>query len=83
MKLDPANYQALTLVTLYKVGKPVPELKDVPFAADANKFGVDAVSATFAQEADKVAQQIAEDAHPKPAAKSAHPAAKPSTTKKQ
>ncbi len=83
VKLDPANYQALTLVTLYKVGKPVPELKDVPFAADANKFGVDAVSATFAQEADKVAQQIAEDAHPKPAAKSAHPAAKPSTTKKQ
>ena len=28
VKLDPANYQALTLITLYKVGKPVPELKD-------------------------------------------------------
>ena len=83
VKLDPANYQALTLVTLYKVGKPLPELKDVPFVADANKFGVDAVSATFAQEADKVAQQLAEDAHPKPAAKSPHPAAKPATTKKQ
>jgi hypothetical protein len=82
-KLDQANYQALTLVTLYKVGKPAPELKDVPFAADANKFGVDAVSATFAQESDKVAQQLAEDAHPKAAPKSAHSAARPAATKKQ
>jgi len=80
-KLDPANYQALTLVTLYKVGKPVPELKDVPLAADANKFAVDAVSATFVQESDKVKQQIADDAHPKPAAKSTRTAV--STTKKQ
>lgn len=81
VKLDPANYQALTLVTLYKVGKPVPELKDAPFAADANKFAVDAVSATFVQESDKVKQQIADDSHPKPAAKSARPAG--STAKKQ
>jgi hypothetical protein len=84
VKLDPANYQALTLVTLYKVGKPVPELKDLPLAADANKFAVDAVSATFAQESDKVKQQIGDDAHPKAAAKPTKPAAKPaaSTTKK-
>jgi hypothetical protein len=83
-KLDPANYQALTLITLYKVGKPVPELKDVPLAADANKFAVDAVSATFVQESDKVKQQIADDAHPKAAAKPTKPAAKPAanTTKK-
>jgi hypothetical protein len=81
VKLDPANYQALTMVTLYKVGKPVPELKDAPFAADANKFAVDAVSATFVQESDKVKQQIADDSHPKPAAKSARPAG--STAKKQ
>ena len=85
VKLDPGNYQALTLITLYKVGKPVPELKDMPLAADANKFGVDAVSATFVQESDKVAQQIAEDSHAKPAARSTHSAAKPgtSTNKKQ
>ncbi len=80
--LDPAKYQALTLVTLYKVGKPVPELKDVPLAADANRFAVDAVSATFVQESDKIAQQVADDAYPKPAAKPAkapvkHGAAKP------
>ena len=80
VKLDPASYQALTLVTLYKVGKPVPELKDVPLAADANKFAVDAVSATFAQESDKVKQQISDDVHPKTAAKPTRPAA--SATKK-
>lgn len=84
-RLDPANYQALTLVTLYKVGKSVPELKDAPFAADANKFAVDAVSATFVEESDKVKEQISDDAHPKPAAKPVRPATKPaaSTTKKQ
>lgn len=79
--LDPAKYQALTLITMYKVGKPAPELKDVPLAADANQFGVDAVTATFALEADRVAQQIADDAHPKSAPKTSkppahHPAAK-------
>jgi len=78
-KLDPANYQALTLVTLYRVGKPVHELKDVPLAAEANKFAVDAVSATFVQEADKVKQQISDDAHPKPAVKTTRPATKPAT----
>ncbi len=41
---------------------------------------VDAVTDTFVQEADAVAKQIAEDAHPKPAAKA--PPAKRTTTKK-
>jgi hypothetical protein len=71
--LDPAKYQALTLITMYKVGKPVPELKDVPLAADANQFGVDAVTATFTLESDRVAQQIADDAHPKAAPKTSKP----------
>ena len=67
--LDPAKYQAVTAITLYKVDKPQPELKDVPLAADANQFAVDAVMATFVIESDTVAHQIADDAHPKPAAK--------------
>jgi len=67
--LDPAKYQALTVVTLYKVGKPLPELKDLRLAADASQFAVDAVTATFVQEGDRVAQQIADDAHPKAATK--------------
>jgi hypothetical protein len=67
--LDPAKFQALTGVTLYKVGKPAPDLKDLALAADASQFAVDAVMATFVQESDRVAQQIADDAHPKPAAK--------------
>ena len=77
--LDPAKYQALTVVTLYKVGKPAPELKDVPLGADAGTFGVDAVSATFVQESDRVAQQVADDAHPKTAPKTAKASAKPAT----
>ena len=68
--LDPAKFEALTNVTLYKVGKPVPELKEVPLAADATQFAVDAVTATFVMESDRVDQQITEDAHPKPASRS-------------
>jgi hypothetical protein len=64
MKLDPAKAQALSSVTLYKLGKPQPELKDLLFAAEGDRFGVDAVMETFVKESDKVAQQIAEDAHP-------------------
>jgi hypothetical protein len=79
-KLDPAKYQALTLITLYKVGKPTPELKDIPLAAEAGSMAVDAVTETFVQEADAVAKQIAEDAHPKPPAKTSP--AKRATTKK-
>ena len=83
--LDPAKFQALTSVTLYKVGKPAPDFKDLPLAADANQFAVNAVMATFVQESDRVAQQIADDAHPKPAAKPARTTAKPAakSTKSQ
>ncbi len=77
--LDPAKYQALTAMTLYKVGKPQPELSDFPLAADANQFAVDAVMATFVVESDKIAQQIADDAHPKPAAKATKAPAKPAS----
>ena len=67
--LDPAKFQALTDVTLYKVGKPAPEFKDLALAADASQFDVNAVMATFVQESDRVNQQIADDAHPKASAK--------------
>jgi hypothetical protein len=69
VKLDPAKFQALSNVTLYKVGKPLPEIKELPLTADATQFNVDAVMSTFVQESDRIAQQIADDAHPKPAAK--------------
>jgi hypothetical protein len=81
LKLDPAKYQALSGVTLYKVGKPLPEIKDLPLAADSPQFGVDAVMETFVQESDRVAKQIADDAHPKPAAKPTKAPAKPVTGK--
>ncbi len=77
--LDPAKYEALTNVTLYRVGKPLAELKDVPLAADANQFAVDAVTTTFVMESDRVDQQITEDAHPKPAAKPSKAPAKHGT----
>jgi hypothetical protein len=76
LTLDPAKYQAVTAITLYKVDKPQPELKDVPAVADASQFGVDAVMATFVVESDTVAHQIADDANPKAAAKTTKPAAK-------
>ena len=82
--LDPAKFQALSLVTLYKVGKPTPELKDVPIAADAEQFGVNAVMATFPLEAAKVAQQLDDDAHPKAApAKATKPPVKKAAPKPQ
>ena len=81
--LDPAKYQALTLVTLYRVGKPSPELKDTPIAADASSLAVDAVTETFVKEADSVAKQVASDAHPNPAAKPAPAKRKPTTGKSQ
>ena len=67
VKLDPAKYQALSGITLYKVGKPLPEIKDLTLAAEGDRFGVDAVMATFVQESDRVAEQIHEDQHPKTA----------------
>ncbi len=80
--LDPAKFQAMTGVTLYKVGKPAPELKDVLLAADASQFAVDAVMTTFILESEAIAKQIGEDAHPQPAAKSAKTPAKRATTTK-
>jgi hypothetical protein len=68
-KLDPAKFQALTGMTLYKVAKPLPELKDFYLAADDPQLGVNAVTNTFEKESDKVAQQVELDAHPKTAAK--------------
>jgi hypothetical protein len=65
---------------LYKVGKTLPELKDLPLAADAGQFAVDAVMTTFVMESDRVDQQIAEDAHPKPAAKPSKAPAKKGTS---
>ena len=76
--LDAAKFQALTDVTLYKVGKPQPEMKDLLVAADADQFGVNAVMATFTQESANVAQQVDEDAHPKPASKTTKAAVKKS-----
>ena len=64
--LDASKYQALTLITLYRVGKPAPELKDSPIAAEADQFAVNAVMATFPIESDKVANQIEADKHPQP-----------------
>jgi hypothetical protein len=81
--LDPAKFQALSLVTLYKVGKPTPELKDAPIAADAEQFGVNAVMATFPLESAKVAQQLDDDAHPKAPAKPTKPPVKKPAPKPQ
>jgi hypothetical protein len=75
--LDPAKYEALTNVTLYKVGKAQPELKELVLAADAAQFAVDAVMTTFVMESDRVDQQITEDAHPKSPAKRATSSTKP------
>ena len=69
VKLDPAKFQALSGVTLYKVGKPAPEIKDLLLPADAPQFSVDAVMATFVTESDRIAQQVSEDAHPKATSK--------------
>ncbi len=81
--LDASKYQALTLLTLYKVSKPAPELKDVPIAAEGDQFAVNAVMATFPIESDKVAQQIEADKHPQPAAKPTKaPAKKPAAAAK-
>jgi hypothetical protein len=78
--LDPAKAQALTAATLYKLDKPTPEMKDVPLAADSPQLAVDAVTATFILESDKIAQQVSEDAHPKPAPKTSKAPARKATS---
>jgi hypothetical protein len=67
--LDRAKFQALTAVTLYKIGKTLPEIKEAHFVADGEQLGVNAVMATFEKESDKVAQQVQEDARPRAASK--------------
>lgn len=79
VKLDPAKFQALTGMTLYKVVKPLPEIKDLYLAADDPQLGVNAVMNTFEKESDKIAQQVELDAHPKAALKT--PAKHPATHK--
>lgn len=78
VKLDPGKYQALLDVSLYKIGKPLPQLKNVAVAADADQFGVNAVMAGFETEAAKLADQVKKDAEARlaPAATPRKPAAK-------
>ena len=81
VSLDKAKYQALLAMTLYRVGKPQPELKQAPLAADGDQLGVNAVMAAFEKEADRVAELVKKDREP---AKKATPAPtkKPAIRKK-
>jgi hypothetical protein len=81
-KLDANKYQALLAVTLYRVGKPQPELKQAPLAAEADQLGVNAVMAAFETEAQKLAEQVKKDREPpKPTRTAPAPAKKPSPRK--
>jgi hypothetical protein len=83
VSLDKSKYQALLAVTVYKVGKPQPELKQAPIAADGDKLGVNAVMAAFEKEADRLADQVKKDREPaKPAKAPAAPAKKAVAPKK-
>ncbi len=77
--LDANKYQALLAMTLYRVGKPQPELKQAPLAADADQLGVNAVMAAFVKEADRVAEQVKID---REGAKAVKPAAKKTPARK-
>jgi hypothetical protein len=81
VSLDKAKYQALLAITLYRVGKPLPELKQAPLAADGAQMGVNAVMAAFEKEADKLAEQVKKDRGPAKKATPA-PAKKPAIHKK-
>ena len=81
VSLDKAKYQALLAVTLYRVGKPLPELKQAPLAADGDQLGVNAVMAAFEKEADKVAEQVKKDREPARPSRTT-PAKKPVPPKK-
>jgi hypothetical protein len=80
--LRPDKYQALIGMTLYRVGRPLPELKQVPLAADGDDMYVNAVMAAFEKEADKVAEQIKKDRSPARPASKTPPARKPAISKK-
>jgi hypothetical protein len=62
--LSKDRYQALLEMTLFRVGKRVPELKQAPLAADADQFGVNAVMAGFEKEAERIAEQVKKDREP-------------------
>jgi hypothetical protein len=82
VSLDKNKYQALIAITLYRVGKPLPELKQAPLAADADQLGVNAVMAAFEMEAQKVAEQVKKDREPgKPTRTAPAPAKKPTPKK--
>jgi hypothetical protein len=82
VSLDKNKYQALLAMTLYRVGKPQPELKQAPLAADADQLGVNAVMAGFEMEAQKVADQVKKDREPaKPTRTAPSPARKPTAKK--
>jgi hypothetical protein len=81
--LDKNKYQALLAMTLYRLGKPQPELKQAPLAADADQMGVNAVMAAFEKEADKVAEQVKKSREAvKPSRTTPTPARKPARPKK-
>ncbi|MBZ5628730.1 MAG: DUF4412 domain-containing protein [Acidobacteriia bacterium] len=83
VSLDKNKYQALLAMTLYRVGKPQPELKQTPLAADGEQMGVNAVMAAFEKEADKLAEQVKKDREPvKPSKTKPAPVRKPVTPKK-
>ncbi len=81
VSLDKSKYQALLAITIYRVGKPLPELKQAPLAADGDQMGVNAVMAAFEKEADKLAEQVKKDREPAKKATPA-PAKKPAARKK-
>jgi hypothetical protein len=76
VSLDNNKYQALLAMTLYRAGKPQPELKQAPLAAAADQMAVNAVMAGFEMEAQKVADQVKKDREPAKPTRTA-PARKP------
>lgn len=81
VSLDKTKYQALLAITVYRVGKPLPAMKQAPLAADGDRMGVNAVMAGFEKEADKLAEQVKKDREPPKPSRTA-PARKPATPKK-
>jgi hypothetical protein len=87
VSLDKSKYQALLAMTLYRVSKPQPELKQLPLAAAGDQMGVNAVMAGFEMEAQKVADQVKKDSEPAkpgkavPGKTTPPPAKKPATKK--
>ncbi len=82
VSLSKDKYQTLLEITLYRVGKRLPELKQSPLAADADQFGVNAVMAGFEKEAERVAEQVKKDREPTRPSRAPAPAKKPATPKK-